>query len=254
MKNMQIVFLILIIICMIYAVSIFMVGSGTYSFVIWIVGAIFFAVAFYFAGDYRWMRVPTAIRIICYAIISFCIIVFATCFGVMLSHFGDRGEKDLDYLIVLGAQMRGNDPSTIYKFRLDAAYEYLLDNPDTICVVSGGQGVNETVSEGEGGRDYLIKRGIDPARLIAETNAMDTEENIKYSLAVMETAGKDNTGKLRIGVVTNNFHLFRGIHIARNYTDNYVCGIAAGTIPWYLPNNMVRECFGIIRDYQQHIV
>ena len=162
--------------------------------------------------------------------------------------------KDLDYLIVLGAQMRGNDPSTIYKFRLDAAYEYLLDNPDTICVVSGGQGVNETVSEGEGGRDYLIKRGIDPARLIAETNAMDTEENIKYSLAVMETAGKDNTGKLRIGVVTNNFHLFRGIHIARNYTDNYVCGIAAGTIPWYLPNNMVRECFGIIRDYQQHIV
>ena len=248
MKNIHIAFLLLLIICMIYAASIYMVGSGTFSYVIWIVGAIFFAVAFYFSGADRWMHVPSFIRTGSYVLIGCATIIFAICIGAMLSHFGDRGENDLDYLIVLGAQMRDDSPSTIYKFRLDAAYEYLLDNPGTICVVSGGQGRNETVSEGEGGREYLIKKGIEPERLIAETKAMDTEENIKYSLALMETPYEENNEILRIGVVTNNYHLFRGIHLAKRHTDNYVCGIAAHTIPWYLPNNMVRECFGIIRD------
>jgi uncharacterized SAM-binding protein YcdF (DUF218 family) len=76
---------------------------------------------------------------------------------------------------------------------------------------------------------------------------MDTSENISYSLDIMkQAAGIDE--KLRIGIVTNNFHVFRGVHLAKKLTDHEICGIAAYTIPWYLPNNMVRECFGIVRD------
>ena len=56
--------------------------------------------------------------------------------------------------IGLGAQMKGGTPSTIFRFRLDAAYDYLIKNPDTTCIVSGGKGTNETVSEGDGG--YIL--------------------------------------------------------------------------------------------------
>jgi uncharacterized SAM-binding protein YcdF (DUF218 family) len=68
-----------------------------------------------------------------------------------------------------------------------------------------------------------------------------------YSLELIDQ-GPADSGKLKIGIVTNNFHLFRGLHLAGKLTDNNIYGIAAYTLPWYLPNNMARECFGIVRD------
>jgi len=164
----------------------------------------------------------------------------------MISHFNDKGQDDLDYIVVLGAQMRNSGPSIIFKYRLDAAYDYLIQNPDTVCIVSGAKGNNESVSEGEGGKEYLVSKGIVENRIIAETNAVDTVQNIANSLEIIG----DRDG-LTIGVVTNNFHVFRGVHLARKLTDNEVYGIAAYTVPWYLPNNMVRECFGIFRDLKK---
>ena len=79
---------------------------------------------------------------------------------------------------------------------------------------------------------------------------MDTSENIQYSLDIMKKAA-DADKQLKVGIVTNNFHVFRGVHLAKMLTDDEVCGIAAYTVPWYLPNNMVRECFGIIRDLRK---
>lgn len=247
MNYMRIVFFVLMLICLGYSASIYMVGSGTFSFLIWIAGAGFFWLAFFFSGKGRWLKVPAAIRRTSYLLIAAVIVILTICFAAMISHFRDKGAKDLDYIVVLGAQMRDYGPSNIFKYRLDAAYDYLSENPDTMCIVSGGQGVNEPVSEGSGGKEYLAMRGIAPERIIAETRAMDTNENIKYSLDIMKQAsGSDK--QLKIGIVTNNFHVFRGLYLAKKLTDDEVCGIAADTIPWYLPNNMVRECFGIIRD------
>ncbi len=241
--------LILIIICLVYSVSIFMVGSGTFSFLIWLFGAIIFGLMFYLSGNGRWLKLPFGIRYASYAIISLTLVFFIFCFCAMASHFGDKGESDLDYIVVLGAQMKNESPSAIYKFRLDAAYDYLIENPDTVCIVSGGKGKNETVSEGDGGKEYLVSKGIDTERIIAETEAEDTVENIRFSKEIMDRASEADT--LRIGIVTNNFHLFRGLHLAKKYMGNEVFGIAAYTVPWYLPNNMIRECFGIARDLRK---
>ena len=244
---MRVIFILLMLCCLIYSVSIYMIGSGTFSFVIWLFGAVFFGTAFFFAGKGRWDKIPIIARRVCCLLISLIVIVAAVCFGAMLSHFGDKGISNLDYIVVLGAQMRNDGPSTIFTFRLDAAYDYLTENPDTICIVTGGKGRNESVSEGDGGREYLISKGIDPSKIIAETKAMDTVENLVYSFQLMDLESK-GSDKVNIGIVTNNFHLFRGIHLAKNLTDNDVCGISAYTLPWYLPNNMVRECCGILRD------
>ena len=235
-------------ICLIYSVSIYMIGSGTFSFLIWICGAAFFGAAFYLSGNGRWHRIPGLIRALCCAGISLILIVTAVCLALMLSCFNDKGVKNLDYIVVLGAQMRNDGPSTIFRYRLDAAYDYLTENPETICIVSGGQGVNEPVCEGDGGRSYLISKGIESSRVIAENKAMDTSENIVYSLELIDHCHADSD-KLKVGIVTNNFHLFRGVHLAKKLTDKDIYGIAAYTLPWYLPNNMARECFGIIRDF-----
>ena len=38
------------------------------------------------------------------------------------------------------AQMKDGTPSTIYRFRLDAAYDYLIKNPDTTSLYPAGKG------------------------------------------------------------------------------------------------------------------
>ncbi len=247
---MRVIFIALMLICLIYSVSIYMIGSGTFSFIIWIWGAVFFGTAFYLSGNGRWYRIPFTIRVLCSGAILLLFVTIAVCLTLMLRHFNDKGIKDLDYIVVLGAQMRNDGPSTIFKYRLDAAYNYLVENPKTVCIVSGGQGSNEPVCEGNGGREYLVSKGIEPSRVIAEKNAMDTSENIEYSVVLIDSCTK-GSDKVKIGVVTNNFHLFRGVHLAKSLTDYNIYGIAAYTLPWYLPNNMARECFGIIRDLRK---
>ena len=249
-KLMRGIFIALIIVCLIYSVSIYMIGSGTFSFTIWLCGAAFFGAAFWLSGNGRWYKIPLLIRSAFCGIISLFLVVMAICMVLMISHFYDKGIKDLDYIVVLGAQMNKDGPSTIYKFRLDAAYDYMIENPATVCIVSGAQGVNEACCEGDGGKKYLESKGIPPSRIIAENKALNTSENIVNSFQLMHT-GINGEKELKIGIVTNNFHLFRGVHLAKKLTDCDVYGISAYTLPWYLPNNMVRECFGIIRDLRK---
>ena len=52
-----------------------------------------------------------------------------------------------------------------------------------------------------------------------------------------------------VAIVTNDYHLFRGMAIARKQGIAHVSGIAAGATPWYLPNNMARESFGLAKDF-----
>ncbi len=241
----------------VYGISILAVGSGTLSFAIWLVAAAVFLVAFWLSGGGRWQRLPMALR----RAVLICTILGASvcgvCMGAELSHFGDRGPANLDFIIVPGAQVYETGPSALYRYRLDAAAEYLEANPSTICIVSGGQGANETASEGEAGREYLVARGIEPERVLAETEAFNTAENIRYSMELAEAslteAGAAATGEsisagLKIGIVTNNFHVFRCVYLADKLTDCEVYGIAAPALPWFIPNNMVREVFGILRD------
>lgn len=252
----------------VYGISILAVGSGTLSFVIWLAAAAVFLAAFWISGGGRWQRLPAALR----RAFLICVIVGALVCGVCMvaeiSHFSDRGPANLDFIIVPGAQVYETGPSVVYAFRLDAAAEYLKENPDTICIVSGGQGANETATEGEAGREYLVARGIEPERVLAETEAFNTAENIRYSMELAEAAlteagaaitdenisagesaaGESTPAGLKIGIVTNNFHVFRCVYLADKLTDCEVHGISAPALPWFLPNNMVREVFGILRD------
>ena len=87
-------------------------------------------------------------------------VLFAAVEGCILSGFSAKGPKGLDYIIVLGAQMKAHGPSRVLQMRLDKACDYLTENPDTIVIVSGGQGPDERVSESLGMDDYMEKKGM----------------------------------------------------------------------------------------------
>ena len=158
----------------------------------------------------------------------------------MVSGFFEEGKDNLDYIIVLGAQVRESGPSVVLKYRLDRAIDYLEENPDTKCIVSGGQGKNEPFAEAVGMADYLQKNGIDGKRIIVEAESRTTEENIKNSKTFLEEDAS-------LGIITNDFHVFRALQMAGEQGLSEACGIAADSSKLYLPNNMLREFFAEIK-------
>ena len=63
--------------------------------------------------------------------------------------------------IVLGAKVRSDGPSVSLQDRIDAAYDYMRLHPEVICIVSGGQGKDEPISEAQCMFDRLVgKQGL----------------------------------------------------------------------------------------------
>ena len=59
----------------------------------------------------------------------------------------DNATYREDYIIVLGAGLKGDTPSLALERRLEKAAEYMNKNGNAIAIVSGGQGKGETISE-----------------------------------------------------------------------------------------------------------
>lgn len=90
--------------------------------------------------------------------------------------------------------------------------------------------------------DYLVGKGIDPERILREDKSTDTSENIAFSAKIIGGTDYD------VGIVTNNFHVFRGMMLARHAGFEDACGISARSNVYFQPNNLVREFFGIMKD------
>lgn len=229
--------------CMAYGVLIAGTHSGSVFFIFWIALTVVFIGMSVCAHFHVWKMIDPVLRKICIVVLVLGLATFLGIEGCVVSGFDAEGELDLDYIIVLGAQVKDSGPSRVLKYRLDKAYDYLQENENTICIVSGGQGKNEPVSEAEGMYEYLTGRGIDPERIYIEDASKTTAENLRLSQKYFD-AETD-----RVGIVTNNFHMFRSLCIARRAGVKNVCGITAESTPVFLPNNMVRECLAIIKMY-----
>ncbi len=180
-------------------------------------------------------------RSIC-AVLVLIFAVFAVLEGFIISEMGAKGEDGLDYIVVLGARVNKNGvPSKPLYWRIDAAEEYLHSNPDTVAILSGGKGADEPMSEAQCMFDTLVARGIDESRLLMEDKSTSTNENIRYSLALMEAGAS-------FGVVTNNFHVFRAVRIAEEVSGREVSGIASRYLDALLIHYMAREAVGIAKD------
>ena len=90
--------------------------------------------------------------------------------------------------------------------------------------------------------DYLRQRGIPSARHILECASRSTEENIQNCLPLLPPGA-------RVGLVTNNFHLFRAMQIAKVCGLSPVFGVAAPSNRKFLPNNLLREYLAEIKFF-----
>ncbi len=108
-------------------------------------------------------------------------------------------------ILVFGSKIQGALPARPLQKRLDRAAEILISRPDTFCIVTGGQGGDEIMPEAEAMKNYLVAKGIDPERIVTETESHNTIENIENSSVILREM--DYNGQ--VACVSTSFHMPR---------------------------------------------
>ena len=168
--------------------------------------------------------------------------------GIILKDIlvNSNNSPKVKYLIVLGAGLKGDIPSEVLKYRLNKAVEYFKENPDTIFIVSGGQGKDELISEAEAMEIYLSERGIPIKNIIKEDKSTSTYENLKFSDKIIKE--KEITGD--IAVMSNSFHMYRVKMISKKLNFPLKT-VYAETPAIVFPNYMLREYFAFFNEYRK---
>ena len=155
----------------------------------------------------RFRSVAKALRLALDICVGLGVAVVGLTLVVICKESAGAAHMPCEHVVVLGAGVHGTVPSLSLRNRLDAAGEFLKKNPDVICVVSGGQGEGEDISEAQCMFDDLVAQGIDPERIWMEDKSTSTEENLRFSLDLIEA--KTGTRPTRIGVLSSEYHLLR---------------------------------------------
>lgn len=190
-----------------------------------------------FPGFARW-----AVRIVSVVLVLGALVVGVTEALVIRASFGDP-DKSCQYMVVLGAKVRDDGPSVSLWDRIYGARNYLMEHPDVIAVVSGGQGPDEPMTEAQCMYDALVAMGISPDRIWLEDKASSTWENLNFSLNLIEE--KTGTRPTEIGVLSSEYHLFRASLFAKACDVGFI-GIPAKTSRTsQLINHCMREVAGV---------
>jgi len=148
--------------------------------------------------------------------------------------------ENVDYAVVLGAGLIGDQVSNRLKLRLDAAVEVLLDT-DTMIIVSGGQGPDEKISEAEAMYRYLVKEGINKDRIVLEDQSTSTQENIRLSNELI------NIDNANVMIITSDYHMYRSKMLG-NRIGWEVSGQSAVNPIKTRYRRMFREIFALLKD------
>ena len=147
-------------------------------------------------------------------------------------------------VVILGCQVRGQRPSRMLKNRLDTAIEYLNEHKDIPVIVSGGKGDDEEISEALCMRNYLTESGVPEERIIMEDKSKTTDENLEFSLAILDEKHLPRS----IVLITDGYHQFRAQLIAEKHGAEKIGSASADTEFRFIPTYWVREWFALFQQ------
>lgn len=159
---------------------------------------------------YKFMKPFIAVGVVVFLIIE-----------TLIISFPKNNLEYSNYVIVLGAGVRGTTPSLTLIQRLEATLEYVnKQDKDVIIIVSGGQGNGEDISEALAMKRYLVSKGIKENSIIMEDESTTTNENLKFSKNIIEEATKKPIEKIDVTIITSDFHTYRSSKIANKLGYN----------------------------------
>ena len=215
-------------------------------FTMLLVGALLCVVCLRFSEVSAWVAQmwqhtagKVVLSVVC-AVAAALVVLFAVVSGLMLRAAHNHPIEDAT-LVVLGAALRGDQPSRLLRGRLDAAAAYLQEHPKAVCVVSGGQGPDEICTEASVMKRYLLEKGIAPDRIYMEEQSTSTFENVKFSKEIIEK----NQLNSNIAMVTQEFHQYRAQQFAKKAGFAEVGAVTAHTPLHLLASYWIRDFAGV---------
>lgn len=191
-----------------------------------------------------WQRTTGRIILSVFAAGLFAALALVVVMTILMVRAARTEPSENATVVVLGCKAYGERPSLTLEERLKAAIKYLNANPDAACIVSGGQGADETIPEAQCMYLYLVNNGIDPGRIYQEDKSTTTRENLAFSYEII----KENGLNEKIAIATNNFHEYRAGMIADGLGLEH--GAASGeTALWLLPTYYARELLAILYEW-----
>ena len=153
-------------------------------------------------------------------------------------------------VVVLGARVYGEEQMSVsLANRVEKAWEYLEENPEAPCIVTGGQGSDEPCPEAATQKNVLESRGIDRERIFVEDRSRNTRENLLFA---KEIAEEQNLGD-QVVLVTQGFHMYRATQLAKaaGFTPY---GLVAATDPLLFPEYYGRELLSLTKWQVERLV
>lgn len=174
-----------------------------------------------------------------------CFLAYAFLYGRI------KVRGDVDYVVMLGSGLIGGDrvppllASRLRKGREIHDAQIARGGRAPLLLTSGGKGTDEKVAEARAMADWLIAEGVPQEHVRLEDRSRTTEENLRYSRTIMETADPG----YRCVVVTNNFHAFRAAMMARKAGVNGQV-LGSPTAKYFWPSATIREFAAVFWEHK----
>lgn len=153
--------------------------------------------------------------------------------------------KQVDVGIVLGASLRQDIPSPGLQERLDLAVDLYKEGRFKQLIVSGGLDHNGSkLTEAEGMRNYLVKKGLPAKSILLEPRATSTYENLLYSKQIM-----DEQGLVSSIIMTHQFHGSRSLDIAETIGMKQPLISSTKSEVLFMPYHEARETLAYTKWY-----
>lgn len=175
--------------------------------------------------------------------------IFAIVEAQIIYHANHESHDSGDVILVLGAGLiNGDQISSSLQYRLERALTEHEKDPTTPIIVSGGQGLDETVSEAYAMKQWLLQHGVDEDIVWMEDRSTTTSENFTFSMELMKKRGITSQ---HITLISNAFHMHRAKYLGELYGLEISCK-PAKELQFAQLCFYTREFFGTMRAYLMH--
>ena len=153
----------------------------------------------------------------------------------------DDFDGNYDYIIVLGCGIIDNTyPTDLMADRLDMAIRLYESGAAPLILLSGDHRVDD-YNEVAVMKNYMISRGIPEEVIFCDDLGLSTNETMQRASALFDVDSAV--------IVTQRYHLYRAIYLARNYGIDCEGVIATGHIFVAQPYYSAREVLARVKDF-----
>jgi uncharacterized SAM-binding protein YcdF (DUF218 family) len=175
------------------------------------------------------------------------LVAFLALTGYRIVREGAQQElHPADAIVVFGAAEYAGRPSPVLRARLDHAFDLFRRGIAPVVITTGGAASDPSFSEGGVGHDYLKRRGIPEANLIAETQGSDTAQSAVRVAVIMRANGLHSCL-----AVSDAYHVFR---IKRLLEHEGVGPVYVAPRPDSRPHSFVQRAYAVLREASSYLL